>query len=89
MPGAEAGTVPTQQDAHLRCIAERGRMGRQRASGCNWHALVAADTARWKRVMDDGLRSHTDRRQATEEAIATKVLKRMLDPGRPECIRIA
>ena len=86
---------------HLRLTIETGsslgeiphatinRMGRQRASGCNWHALVAADTARWKRVMDDGLRSHTDRRQATEEAIATKVLKRMLDPGRPECIRIA
>jgi hypothetical protein len=33
-------TAPTQRDAHLRCIAERGRMGWQRTSGYNWRALV-------------------------------------------------
>ena len=45
--------------------------------------------ARWKRVIGDGLRSQTDGRQATEVAIATNVLNRMLDLGRPEYIRIA
>ena len=84
-----AETAPTQRDAHLRCIAERGRMGWQRASGYNWRALVEADVSRWKRVIGDGLRSQTDGRQATEVAIAANVLNRMLELGRPEYVRIA
>jgi hypothetical protein len=74
--------------AHLRCIAERGRMGWQRASGYNWRALVESDISRWKRVVGDGLRFRTDGRQATEVAIAADVLNRMLDLGRPEYIRV-
>jgi hypothetical protein len=35
------------------------------------------------------LRSHTDRRQATEVTIAADVLNRMLELGRPEYVRIA
>ena len=42
---SEAGqSAPTQRDTHFRCIAERGRMGWQRASGYNWRALVETDT---------------------------------------------
>jgi hypothetical protein len=89
VPGAAAETAPTRRDAHLRCIAERGRMGWQRASGYNWRALVEADISRWKRVIGDGLRSQTDGRQATEVAIAADVLNRMLGLGRPNYVRIA
>ena len=84
-----AETAPTQRDAHLRSIAERGRMGWQKASGYNWRALVEADIARWKCVIGGGLRSQTDGRQATEVAIAADVLNRMLELGRPEYVRIA
>jgi hypothetical protein len=84
-----AETAPTQRDAHLRYIAERGRMGWQKASGYNWRALVEADIARWKCVIGDGLRSQTDGRQAIEVAIAAGVLNRMLELGRPEYVRIA
>jgi hypothetical protein len=45
--------------------------------------------SRWKRVVSDGLRSQTDGRQATEVAIASEVLNRMLDLDRPEYARIA
>ena len=48
-----------------------------------------ADISRWKRVIGDGLRSQTDRRQATEVAIAATVLNHMLELGRPEYVRIA
>ncbi len=89
VPSATAGTAPTQRDAHLRCVAERGRMGWQKASGYNWRALVEADVSRWKRVIGDGLRSRTDGRQETEVAIAAGVLNRMLDLGRPEYVRLA
>ena len=64
-------------------------MGWQKASGYNWRALVEADISRWKQVIGDGLRSHTDGRQATEVAIAVGVLNRMLELGRPEYVRIA
>ncbi len=89
VPSATAETAATQRDRHLQAIAERGRMGWQRASGYNWRALVEADVSRWKRVIGDGLRSHTDGRQATEVAIAANVLNRMLELGRPEYVRIA
>ncbi len=89
VPSEAAETAPTQRDGHLQCIAERGRMGWQRASGYNDRALVEADISRWKRVIGDGLRSQTDGRQATEVAIAARVLNRMLELGRPKYVRIA
>ncbi len=89
VPSETALSHPTQRDTHLRCITERGRMGRQKASGYNWRALVEADISRWKRVIGDGLRSQTDRRQATEVAIAATVLNHMLGLGRPEYVRVA
>jgi hypothetical protein len=78
IPSDTAEIMPTQRDVHLRCIAERSRMGWQKASGYNWRALVEADIARWKCVIGDGLRSQTDGRQATEVAIAADALNRML-----------
>ena len=45
--------------------------------------------SRYKRVIGDALRSRTDRRQATEVAIAVHALNRMLELGRPESVRIA
>jgi hypothetical protein len=89
VPSGTAGTAPTQRDRHLQRIAERGRLGWQKASGYHWRALIEADISRWKRVIGDALRSHTDGRQATEVAIAADVLNRMLELGRPEYVRIA
>jgi hypothetical protein len=88
VPSEAAQSAPTQRDAHLRYIVERGRMGWQRTSGYNWRALVEADVSRWKRVIGDGLRSQTDGRQATEVVIAANVLNHMLALGRPEYVRI-
>src|SRR5215218_6831810 len=88
VPSEAAEIAPTQRDRHLRCIAERGRMGWQKASGYNWRALVECDISRWKRVIGDGLRFQTDGRQAIEVAIAADVLNRMLELGRPEYVRI-
>ena len=89
VPSEAAETAPTQRDRHLRPIAERGRMGWQKASGYNRRALAEAAIVRYKRVIGDALRSRTDRRQATEVAIAVHALNRMLELGRPESVRIA
>jgi hypothetical protein len=83
-----AETEPTQRDRHLQTIAERGRMGWQRASGYNWRALVEADISRWKRVISGGLRLQTDGRHDAEVAVAADVLNRMLELGHPEYVRV-
>ncbi|MDB5398112.1 MAG: transposase [Rhodopila sp.] len=87
VPSDTAETAPTQRDLHLQLFAKRGRMVWQKASGYNWRALVEADISRYKRVIGDALRSHTDSRQAAEFAIAVGVLNRMLERGRPEAVR--
>ena len=88
VPSERAETMPTMRDRHLQTIAEHGRMVWQKTSGYNWRALVEADISRFKRVIGDGLRSRTDRRRATDVAIAVKALNRMLELGRPEYVRL-
>lgn len=88
VPSKTAETAPTQRDQHLQLIAERGRMGWQKASGYNRRALAEATISRLKRLIGDGLHSRTDQRQATEMTVAIVVLNRMLEFGRPKSVRI-
>ena len=88
VPSDTAETAPTMRDRHLKIIAERGRMAWQNAAGNNWRALVEADIGRFKRVIGNELRPRTDRRRATEVAIAVHALNRMLELGRPEYVRL-
>src|SRR3954470_16950915 len=89
VPSATAETAPTQRDCHLQLIAEKGRMGWQKASGYNARARAEASIGRFKRVIGDGLRSRTDERRATEMDVAVQVLNRMLEFGRPKYVRTA
>ena len=86
---AMADTAPTQRDGHIQAIAGNGRMAWQRDSGYNERARVEGQFARWKQVIGDGLRFHSDEAQATEVAIAAQVLSQMLDLGRPNSVRVA
>jgi hypothetical protein len=89
VPSITVETAPIQRDAHLRCIAETGRMAWQTTSGYNRRAKVEAAIGRWKQVIGDGLRSRRDDRRATEVEVAVHVLNRMLALGRPNYVRIA
>ncbi|WP_451995175.1 IS5 family transposase [Azospirillum argentinense] len=84
-----AETAPTQRDRHIQIIAETGRMTWQRTSGYNKRAGVESQMARWKGVLGEALRFHSDQAQATEVAIGVMVLNRMLDLGRPNSVRVA
>jgi hypothetical protein len=64
-------------------------MAWQRDSGYNQRARVEGQVGRWKQVIGDGLRFHSDEAQATEVAIAAAVLNRMLDLGGPNSVRVA
>jgi len=89
VPSDTAETAPTQRDGHLQHIAEHGRMAWQNASGYNKRAQVEATMNRWKQVVGDELRAHTDERRATEVAVAVHALNRMLELGRPSYVRVA
>src|SRR4051794_14160426 len=87
LPAATTDTEPTQRDRHIQGIAGKGRMAWQRDSGYNQRAGVEGQFARWKQVIGDGLRFHSDEARVTEVAIAAEVLNRMLD--RPNSLRVA
>lgn len=86
---AMADTDPTQRDRHIQAIAGKGRMAWQRDSGYNQRAGVEGQFARWKQVIGDGLRFHSDEVRAIKVAIAAQVLSRMLDFERPDSVRVA
>ncbi len=89
VPSDTAESSPTQRDGHLQHIARHGRMRWQSASGYNKRARVEAAMNRWKQVIGDELRAHSDGRRATEVAVAVHALNRMLDLGRPSYVRLA
>ena len=80
-------TAPTRRDQHIQDIAVHGRMGWQKSSGYNVRAKVEAAIGRYKRVTGDALRSRTDETEATEVAMAARVLNQMLRFGRPKYVR--
>jgi hypothetical protein len=49
VPSETAATAPTQRDRHLELIAERGRIGWQKATGYNVRAKAEAAVSRYKR----------------------------------------
>src|SRR3954454_19889909 len=83
-----AETEPTQRDRHLQCIAEKGRLGWQKASGYNRRSRVETAIGRYKQVIGDGLRCRKDEHRVTEVTVAVHALNRMLDLGRPISVRI-
>jgi hypothetical protein len=84
-----ARTAPTQRDSHIRSINEHGRMNWQKTSGYNRRSKVEAAIGRYKRLIGDALRSREDARRVCEVKIAVKVLNRMMELGRPVCVRVA
>ena len=88
VPSRTAASEPTQRDCHLQLIAERGRRAWQQASGYTKRARAETAISRFKRVIGDELRSHTEERRATEMDVAVHVLNCMLELGRPNYVRV-
>src|SRR6202047_1891190 len=84
---ASAESAPTRRDQHIQEIAMHGRMDWQESSGYNIRAKVEVAIGRYKRVIGDALRSRTDETEATEVAVAARVLNQMLGFGRPNYVR--
>jgi hypothetical protein len=78
---------PDSADAVLSATADTEPT--QRDSGYNERAGIEGQFARWKQIIGDGLRFHSDEARDTEVAIAAQVLNRMLDLGRPDSVPVA
>jgi len=89
VPSDTAESAPTQRDCHLQHITRHGRMSWQTSSGYNKRARAEATMNRWKQVIGDELRAHTDERRRTEVAVAVHALNRMVELGRTSYVRVA
>lgn len=86
---ATAPTAPTQRDRHIQVIAQTGRIAWQRASGYNERAKAEAAIGRYKQIIGDRLRAHSDDGRRTELVIACNLLNRMFGLARPTYVRVA
>src|SRR4051794_22050884 len=87
--GAECDGRDRADTARLRSPVYRRARPHGLATGLeyDWSTLMEAGIARWNCVTGDGPHSQTNGCQATEVNIAASVLNRMLDLGRPACLR--
>ena len=75
------------RDRHIRLVAERGRMGWQRATGYGRRNLAENAIGRYKHLIGPKLRARTDAGQQGEVALAVHVLNRMIREAKPLTIR--
>src|SRR4051794_33741493 len=87
-PSKPTFSMAWRHNRNAKNAQSRAKIGK--STGCyNERARVEGQFARWKQVIGDGLRFHSDEARATEVAIAAQVLNRMLDLGRPNSVRVA
>src|SRR5216684_2765653 len=78
----------SQRDQHLQLIAEKGRMGWQRATGYGRRSLVETAIGRYKHLIGSKLRARSLTAQQGEVAIAVKALNRMIRVAKPLSVRV-
>ena len=78
---AAAGTTPSQRDAHIQMIRDKGRLGWQKAVGYGRRSLAETAISRYKTVIGRGLRARTLPAQKTEARVGCSVLNRMTRLG--------
>jgi len=78
----------SQRDKHLQLIAEKGRIGWQRATGYGRRSLVETAIGRYKHLIGSKLRARSLAAQQGEVAIAVKALNRMTRLAKPLSVRV-
>lgn len=77
----------TPRDRHIRLVAEKGRMGWQRAAGYGRRNHVETVIGRYKHLIGPKLRARSLSAQQGEAAIAVAVLNRMIQITKPISVR--
>ena len=78
----------SQRDRHIRMIAEKGRMGWQKATGYGRRSLAETAIGRYKHLIGSTLRARSLAAQQGEVAIAVRALNRMIDVAKPLSVRV-
>ena len=77
----------TPRDRHIRLMAEKGRMGWQRATGYGRRNHVETAMGRYKHFIGPKLRARSLPAQQGEAAIAVAALNRMIQAAKPISVR--
>jgi Transposase DDE domain len=88
-PGAPANQAPTQRDRHIHTIAQRGRLGWQRATGYGRRSLGETAMFRYKTAIGRRLRARSLPGQRVEARMGCMVINRMTRLGMPVSSRVA
>ena len=83
------GGAQSQRDRHVQLMAERGRMGWQKATGYGRRNQAKTAMARYKHLIGPKLRARSLPAQKGEAAIAVAVLNTMIRTTKPVSVRVA
>jgi hypothetical protein len=89
VPSRAAEAAPTRRDRHIQMIAEKGRMGWQKAVGYGRRALVETAMFRYKGLIGRRLCARNLCAQKVEARITCAVINRMTKLGMPSSRRVA
>src|SRR5215469_2401859 len=78
----------SQRNRHIQLIAEKGRMGWQRATGYGRRNLVETAIGRYKHLVGSKLRARNLTAQEGEVTIAVEALNRMIRVAKPLSVRV-
>ena len=81
--------MQTRGDRHIALMADKGRMGWQRATGYGRRNHVETTMGRYKHLIGSHLEARTLLAQQGEAAIAVSVLNRMIRIAKPVSVRWA
>ena len=87
LPALPNRDAQSPRDRHIRLIAERGRIGWQRATGYGRRNHAETTMGRYKHLIGPKLRARTLPGQRGVVAIAVSVLNRIIRTGKPVSIR--
>ena len=77
----------TPRDHHIQLMADRGRIGWQRATGYGKRNHAETAMSRYKHLIGPKLRARTRANQDGEVALAIQVLNRMIREAKPASVR--
>ena len=83
------GGAQSQRDRHVQLMAERGRMGWQKATGYGRRNQAKTAMARYKHLIGPKLRARSLPAQKGKAAIAVAVLNTMIRTTKPVSVRVA
>ncbi len=90
VPSSDKGDSrpPSPRDRHIQLMAERGRMGWQKATGYGRRNQAETAMARYKHLIGPKLRVRSLPTQRGEVAVAVAVLNMMIRTAKPVSVRV-